>query len=134
MSLHIRNPPLLNIAPFWGGISAIGILCVLAIWSVGSGAAYGINDLERSSVVVALDNPLHASGDYSLSIKRFYSRHQDQRSTVKLPEPFWSFPSAELNSLLLVFFAGQKHFYRYSPCVCLHQLQVLNVPRAPPLA
>ena len=134
MSLHIRNQPPLYIAPFWGGVLAIGILCVLAIWSVGSGAAYGINDLERSGVVVALDNPLHASGDYPLSVKRFYSRHKDQPSSLKLPESFWSLPSAELNSLLPVFFAGQKRFHHYSPRVFLHQLQVLNVPRAPPLA
>ncbi|MEN0038730.1 MAG: hypothetical protein AAGC78_16760, partial [Cellvibrio sp.] len=94
---------------------------------------HGVYDLERSNVVAAQDIPLHASGDYSPSVKRFYSRHQDSHSPLKHFDPHSDFPSTELSNFLPVIFSSATNFYKYYPALCLHQLQALNAPRAPPL-
>lgn len=118
---------------YWRGMLAVGLLWMLAIWNIGGSAEISINNLGRSDVVATQDFRLHASGDYSLSVKRFYSRYQDQSSSLKLSDPHWNLHSTAITNLLLLFISTEQNPYTYVPAIRLYQLQVLNAPRAPPL-
>lgn len=128
-----RNYPQPYLASFWGGILVVGMLWMLAIWNVGASVEISVNVLERSSAIATQDLRLHTSGDYSPSVKRFYSRYQDQSSSLKLSDPQWNLHSTEITGLLPVFVSSEKTSYTYFPAIRLHQLQALNAPRAPPL-
>ena len=118
---------------FRSGILAVGILWILAIWSAGAKVEIDTLDLEQSGLVSTQDIRLHASGDYSLGIKRFYSRQYDQSSTLKLSDPFWALHSSAIIHVLPISFRARQTLYDYLPVNSLHQLQALNTPRAPPL-
>lgn len=128
-----RNYPQPYLASFWGGILVVGMLWMLAIWNVGASVGISVNVLERSGAVATQDLRLHTSGDYSPGVKRFYSRYQDQSSSLKLSDPQWNLHSAEIAGLLPVFVSSGETSYTYFPAIRLHQLQSLNAPRAPPL-
>lgn len=128
-----RDYPQPYLASFWGGILAVGMLWMLAIWNIGANVDASINDFEHSNTVATQDFRLHASGDYSPSVKRFYSRYQDQSSPLKLSDPHWNLHSAVITNLLPLFISSEQNSYTYVHAVRLHQLQALNAPRAPPL-
>ena len=133
MNCADRDCPQPYLASFWGGILAVGMLWMLAIWNIGANADANISNIEHSNAVATQDFRLHASGDYSPSVKRFYSRYQDQSSPVKFSDPQWKLASAAINNLLPVSILSEQNSYAYFPAIRLHQLQALNTPRAPPL-
>lgn len=133
MSPQERHYPLPHRALLWGGVVAIGMLWVLALWSFGANVEYGVGDLKQSGVAAPQHIGLHASGDYPSNIQRVHSRHQDQPSSLKLSDPFWKILSTEASYLPSIFFTARHNPYAYFPAICLHQLQALNAPRPPPL-
>lgn len=133
MLLQESVSPPSSFAPLRSGILAVGILWVLAIWSAGSTGDIGVVDLESNGLVTAQDIGLHASGDYAPSIKRFYARHADQSSALKLSDPFWNFHATDIRYSLPIFFRRQRDTYIYLRAFSQHHLQALNAPRAPPL-
>jgi hypothetical protein len=115
------------------GILAVGILCLLAAWNLGSYAEYAGSDSGRNGLAVSVDMPLHANSEYSLALKRFFNRDKDQPKPFDQPDPIWA-TSGELIASLPLAAANLHNPATYSPCICLYQLQTLNAPRAPPLA
>ncbi len=117
----------------WRGLLAVGLLWLLALGSWELGAAHGVSDTDRRSLAPLVDMPLHANSDHSLSLKRFFPRPKTQPDALDLPDTPWALLPG---NLLAVSFPhhGLAHFsLTFTSGVCRHQLQALNVPRAPPL-
>lgn len=117
----------------WGGILAIGILCLWATWNFNDDAEYVGSDTGQSEFSVAADMPLHANGEYSLALKRFLTRYKDQPKPVELSDPVWAITFGEFIDPLLSVVANQHNPDAYSAHIYQYQLQTLNSPRAPPL-
>jgi hypothetical protein len=116
----------------WGGIFVVGFLCLLAGWSLESSADYSSSDAGRNSRVVSVDMPLHANSEHSFTLKRFFSRYKDQPKSAEPPEPIWALTAHDIiASLPLV--PARSHDATQRPHIALHQLQTLNISRAPPL-
>jgi hypothetical protein len=114
------------------GILAVGILCLLA-WSLGSHTGHAGNDSGRSGFAVSMHMPLQANSEYSFALKRFFNRDKDQPKSVEPSDPIWATSGEVIASLRLVA-ANLHNPTTHSPHIRPHQLQTLNVPRAPPLA
>jgi hypothetical protein len=117
----------------WSGILAVGILWLLAAFSVGNKAEYSGSDTGRKGVAAVVDMPLHASGEHSLALKRFFNRDKDQPGSAETPDPIWALTHREFLASLSLVAAKQHNPATHSLCICRYQLQTLNVPRAPPL-
>lgn len=117
----------------WGGMLVVGFLCLLASWSLDPTADYLGSDTERNGRVVSVDMPLHANSEYSFTLKRFFSRYKDQPKSAEPPEPIWSLTANDIISLLPRVTARSHNAAAQHPHLSLHQLQTLNISRAPPL-
>lgn len=122
-----------NLRLLWSGVLAVGILCLLAAWSLGSHAEYASGDTGRGGFAVSVDMPLHANSEHSLSLQRFFNRYKDQPKPVEPPQSIWALTPSEFIVSLPCVAANQHNLTAHSPHIHLHQLQTLNVPRAPPL-
>jgi hypothetical protein len=128
---HYHQAPSL---PFlWRGIAAASLLWLLAIFSLEVNAYKTANEFDRHGIVASVDMPLHANSEHSFSLKRYFSRHKDQPSSVELPEPFWVLLASDPLAPLLLVATNQHSSAAPSLPICAHQWQTLNVPRAPPL-
>jgi hypothetical protein len=116
-----------------GGCLAVSLLWLLALWNLGSANDLVGSDASRHDVVAAQNMPLHANSEYSLSLKRFFSRHKDQPKSAESPEPIWAATANEFVALLPLVAARLNNFAAQNPPTRLHQLQTLNISRAPPL-
>lgn len=133
MLVHSRLQQQSTIRLLWSGILAVGILCLLTAWSPGSHAGYVGSDTGRDGFAVSADMPLHANSRHSLALKRFFNRYKDQPKSTEPPDPIWALTSGEFIDSLPLVAANQHSPTINSPLISLHQLQTLNVPRAPPL-
>ncbi len=133
MLVHSRLQQHSNHRPLWGGILAVGILCLLVAWSLGSHAEYVGSDTGRGGFAVSVDMPLHANSKHSLSLQRFLNRYKDQPKSAEPPDPIWALTAGQFIVSLPCVAANQHNPTARSPYFSLHQLQTLNVPRAPPL-
>ncbi|MGV8837479.1 hypothetical protein [Cellvibrio sp.] len=117
----------------WGGIFVVGFLCLLAGWSLESSADYSSSDAGRNSRVVSVDMPLHANSEHSFTLKRFFSRNKDQPRSAEPPEPIWALTANDIITLHSHVTARLHNSTEQYPHIFLHQLQTLNISRAPPL-
>lgn len=111
----------------WSGFLAVGILWLLAACSIGDKTENSSGITERS-----VDMPLHANGETTLALKRFFKRANNQSSSTEPSPPIWALAASEF--IISPPPANQNQF----PAVLsankrLYQFQALNVPRAPPL-
>lgn len=116
-----------------GGCLAVSLLWLLALWNLGSTNDLVGSDASRHGVVAAQNMPPHANSDHSLSLKRFFSRHKDQPKSAESPEPIWASTANEFVALLPLVAARLNNSAAQNPRIRLHQLQTLNISRAPPL-
>lgn len=133
MLVHSHLQQKSNDRPLWGGILAVGILCLLAAWSLEPTAEYAGGDAERNGRVISVDMPLHANSEHSLVLKRFLDRYKDQPKSAEPPDPIWALTAGQFIVSLPCVAANQHKLTTDFPCFSLHHLQTLNVPRAPPL-
>lgn len=133
MLVHSRLQQQFNDRPLWGGVLVVGFLCLLAAWSLDPTAEYLGSDTERKSHVVALDIPLHANSEHSLTLKQFLTRYKDQPKSAEPVEPIWGLGSGEFILVLPLVAANQNNPTAHSPYFSLHNLKTLNISRAPPL-
>lgn len=133
MPVHSQNQQQTTNRLLWSGILAVGILWLLAAFSVGNKAEYSGSDAGRKGVVASVDMPLHANGEHSFALKRFFKRDKDQPRSVETPDPIWALTHREFLASLPLVTAHQHNPAACSPRICRYQLQSLNVPRAPPL-
>ena len=117
----------------WSGILAVGFLWILALGSVGDQIKHVGSDVERDGRVVSVDMPLHASGEHSLSLKRFLNRYKDQPKSADPIEPIWVLRANEFIVALPLTAANTHKLTIHSPFFSLLQLQTLNISRAPPI-
>ncbi len=117
----------------WGGILVVGFLLLLAGWSLEPSADYSVSDAGRNSHLVSVDMPLHANSEHSFTLKRFFSRYKDQPKSAEPPEPVWALTANDIISLLPCVTARSHNAAAQHPHLSLHQLQTLNISRAPPL-
>lgn len=117
----------------WSGILAVGILWLLVAFSVGNKAEYSGNDAGRKGVAASVDIPLHANGEHSLALKRFFNRDNDQPGSAEPSAPIWALTHREFLASLSLVAAKQHNPASLSLRICRYQLQTLNIPRAPPL-
>lgn len=122
-----------NLRLLWSGVLTVGILCLLAAWSFGSHAEYVDSNTGHGRFAVSVDMPLHASSEHTLSLQRFFNRYKDQPKPVEPAEPIWALTAGEYIVSLPFVARNQQNLAAHSPHIHLHQLQTLNVPRAPPL-
>lgn len=123
----------LNSTRLRAGCLAVGIVWLLALWSFGGAAYFGDGIKGRTDLTARVDLPLHANGEYSLSLKRFFNRYKDQPKAAEPPEPIWALTSTEENAALDIVAANQQSPVINTPVFCLQQFQTLNIPRAPPV-
>ena len=133
MLVHSRLQQQSNHRPFWGGILVVGFLCLLAAWSLDPTAEYSGSDTERNGRVVSVDMPLHANSEHSFTLKHFFTRHKDQPKSAEPVEPIWALSSGEFILVLSLAAVNQNNPIGHSPYFSLHNLQTLNISRAPPL-
>lgn len=132
----MRNQPYYQQAPnlplLWRGIAAASLLWLVAICSLEVNANK-TSDIEHHGVVASVDVPLHANSEHSLSLKRFFSRHKNQSTSVDLPEPCWILLGGDhwVNQSLLV--TAPQNFPALSPLIYPRSWHSPNTPRAPPL-
>ena len=117
----------------WSGILAVGFLWILALGSVGDHIQHSGGDVGRNGRVVSLDMPLHASSEYSLSLKRFLNRYKDQPKSAEPNESIWVLSANEFIVALPLIAANTHRPIIHSPYFSLLQLQTLNISRAPPI-
>ncbi len=117
----------------WGGILAVGFLWILALGSVGDQFQRIGSDVERDGRVASVDMPLHASSEYSLSLKRFLNRYKDQPKSTESIEPIWVLGASEIIVAVPLIAANTHKPIIHSPYFSLLQLQTLNISRAPPI-
>lgn len=133
MPVHNHLQQQSTVRLLWGGMLVVGFLCLLASWSLGSSADYSVSDAGRNSRLVSVDMPLHANSEHSFTLKRFFSRYKDQPKSAEPPEPIWSLTANDIISLLPRVTARSHNAAAQHPHLFLHQLQTLNISRAPPL-
>lgn len=133
MLVHSRLQQQSSVRLLWGGMLVVGFLCLLASWSLESSADYSVGDAGRNSRLVSVDMPLHANSEHSFTLKRFFSRYKDQPTSAEPPEPIWSLTANDIIALLPRVTARSHNAAAQHPHLSLHQLQTLNISRAPPL-
>lgn len=133
MSINPHQLQTSTVRLLWSGILAVGILCLLATWNLGHKAGYVAGDNGRSSVAVSVDMPLQVTAEHSLALKRFFNRAKNQPSSNEPPAPDWALIVAELIAVQPLSVASLHHPVTQSSRIPQHQLQTLNVSRAPPL-
>jgi len=117
----------------WSGILAVGILWLLAAGNIEFSSDHVGSNTGSNGIVTSVDMPLHANGEHSLTLKRFFTRLKDQPKSAEPPEPVWAITSGEFITALLLVTANQHKPSVLSPYFSLYQLQTLNISRAPPL-
>lgn len=122
-----------NHRPLWGGILVVGFLCLLVAWSLDPTTEYVGSDTERNGHAISVDMPLHANSEHSFTLKQFLTRHKYQPKSAEPVEPIWALNSGEFILLLPLAAANQNNPTAHSPYFSLHNLQTLNISRAPPL-
>lgn len=133
MLVHSRLPQQSSHRPVWGGILVVGLLCLLAAWSLDPTAEYVGSDVERNGRAVSVDMPLHANSEHSLSLKRFLNRYKDQPKSADPIEPIWVLRASEIIVALPLIAANMHKLIFHPPHFGLLQLQTLNISRAPPI-
>lgn len=117
----------------WRGLLAVGLLWLLVLGSWEPGSAQGVSDTDRRSLAPLVDMPLHANSDHSLSVKRFFPRPKTQPDALDLPDTPWALLPGNLWVAPFPHHGAAQVGLDFTSGVCRHQLQALNVPRAPPL-
>lgn len=115
----------------WSGFLAVGFLWLLALGGLGDQAQHVGSDITRNGSVASVGMPLHASSEHSLSLKRFLNRYSDQPKSAEPIEPICVL-SANEYVVALPLIATHTLTTRSSHFI-LHQLQTLNISRAPPI-
>jgi hypothetical protein len=133
MLVHSRLQQQSSVRLLWGGMLVVGFLCLLASWSLESSADYSVSDAGRNSRLVSVDMPLHANSEHSFTLKRFLSRYKDQPKSAEPPEPTWVLAANDVIALFPCATARSHNSAAQTPHFSLHQLQTLNISRAPPL-
>ncbi|HEY0891482.1 MAG TPA: hypothetical protein VGE32_00415 [Cellvibrio sp.] len=133
MLVHSRLQQQSNPRPLSGGILVVGFLCLLAAWSLDSTTEYSGSDTERNGHAISVDMPLHANSEHSFTLKRFFTRHKDQPKSAEPVEPIWALSSGEFILVPSLAAVNQNNPIAHSPYFSLHNLQTLNISRAPPL-
>nr|WP_324258591.1 hypothetical protein [Cellvibrio fontiphilus] len=112
------------------GLLPVAILWLLVIYSLG--IAGPVKSPSPRSLGFTHEAPLHLSGDYFLSLKRFFSRAQNQSGSDDSPNPLWLL-LAEFLALVAVGLASIALVFGAVPTLKWPQHLSLNIPRAPPL-
>jgi hypothetical protein len=117
----------------WSGILAVSILWLLAAGNIEFSSDYVGNNKGSNGIVASVDMPLHANSEHSFTLKRFFSRYKDQPKSAEPPEPIWSLTANDIIALLPRVTARLHNSAAQNPHIYPHQLQTLNISRAPPL-
>lgn len=111
------------------GLVAVGLLWLLALYNLGMAAP--AQSPYQHSLGITRDAPLHVSSDYSLSLKRSFSRSPSLSASDNPPEPLW-LAVGEFPALVLLLVVLPLIPLAPAPRLLWLQWLSLNVPRAPP--
>ena len=113
----------------FSGFLTASLLWLLALYSLGG--ASSVVSVDQRSLSATGEAPLHVSGDYSLSLKRFFSRYQNQPGSGDAPD-FLALLIADFPTLVVARVVSPSFPHTLAPKLEWPQHLSLNIPRAPP--
>lgn len=128
---HLQHQSTIRL--LWSGILAASLLWLLAVGNIEFSSDYAGSNKGSNGIIASVDLPLHANSEHSFTLKRFFSRYKDQPKSAEPPEPIWALTANDLIAVFPRVTARLHNSAAVNPHIYLHQLQTLNISRAPPL-